>query len=123
MVDIKWKVNKCCHQNHFCIPVNITSLPDALNFYISPGNKVISHFVPLLVSCRPEHLVNSCVLCSPVGCYSNNVNRSTIYFQMSKIMSVAATIKLSSTYRSAHVFPGEKVWQLRRPNGLLTQRS
>ena len=23
MVDIKWKVNKCCHQNHFCIPVNI----------------------------------------------------------------------------------------------------
>ena len=26
-----------------------------------------SHFVPLLVSCRPEHLVNSCVLCSPVA--------------------------------------------------------
>ena len=67
MVDIKWKVNKCCHQNHFCIPVNIISLPDALNFYISPDTKVLSHFVPLLVSCRPEHLVNSCVLCSPVA--------------------------------------------------------
>ena len=38
MVDIKWKVNKCCHQNHFCIPVNIISLPDALNFYISSVN-------------------------------------------------------------------------------------
>ena len=32
MVGIKGKVNKCCHQNHFCIPVNIISLPDALNF-------------------------------------------------------------------------------------------
>ena len=63
MVDIKWKVNKCCHQNHFCIPVNIISLPDALNFYIQPDSKVLAHFVPLLVSCRPEHLVNSCVLC------------------------------------------------------------
>ena len=31
------------------------------NFYISPDTKVLSHFVPLLVSCRPEHLVNSCV--------------------------------------------------------------
>ena len=62
MVDIKWKVNKCCHQNHFCIPVNIISLPDALNFYISPDTKVLSHFVPLLVSCRPEHLVHSCFL-------------------------------------------------------------
>ena len=40
MVDIKWKVNKCCHQNHFCIPVNIISLPDALNFYISSVNTV-----------------------------------------------------------------------------------
>ena len=67
MVDIKWKVNKCCHQNHFCIPVNIISLPDALNFYISPDTKVLSHFVPLLVSCRPEHFVNSCVLCSPLA--------------------------------------------------------
>ena len=56
MVDIKWKVNKCCHQNHFCIPVNIISLPDALNFYISPATKVLSHCVPLLVSCCPEHL-------------------------------------------------------------------
>ena len=56
MVDIKWKVNKCCHQNHFCIPVNIISLPDALNFYISPATRALSHFVPLLVSCRPEHL-------------------------------------------------------------------
>ena len=28
-------------------------------------------------------------------------------------MSVATTIKLSRTYRSAHVFPGEEVWQLR----------
>ena len=67
MVDIKWKVNKCCHQNHFCIPVNIISLSDALNFYILPDTKVLSHFVPLLVSCRPEHLVNLCVLCSPVA--------------------------------------------------------
>ena len=41
MVDIKWKVNKCCHQNHFCIPVNIISLPDALNFYISPDTKAV----------------------------------------------------------------------------------
>ena len=67
MVDIKWKVNKCCHQNHFCMPVNITGFPDALKFYISPDTKVLSHFVLLLVSCRPEHLVNSCVLCSPVA--------------------------------------------------------
>ena len=70
MVDITWKVNKCCHQTHFCIPVNIIdiiSLPDGLNFYISPDTKVLSHFFPLLVSCRPENLVNSCVLCSPVA--------------------------------------------------------
>ena len=67
MVDIKWNVNKCCHLNHFCIPVNIISLPDALTFYISPDTKVLSHFVLLLVSCRPEHLVNSCVLCSSVA--------------------------------------------------------
>ena len=116
MVDIKWKVNKCCHQNHFCIPVNIISLPDALNFYISPDTKVLSHFVPLLVSCRPEHLVNSCVLCSPVAQMVqlvSNSSLSTIYFQISKIMSVATTIKLRRTYRSAHVFPGEEVWQLR----------
>ena len=90
MVDIKWKVNKCCHQNHFCIPVNIISLPDALNFYISPDTKVLSHFVPLLVSCRPEHLVNSCVLCSPVAqmvqLVSNSI-LSTIYFQITKVMS------------------------------------
>ena len=70
MVDIKWKVNKCCHQNHFCIPVNIISLPDALNFYISP--------VPLLVSCRPELLVNSCVLCSPVAQMVQLVSNSSL---------------------------------------------
>lgn len=29
--------------------------------------KVLSQFVPLLVSCRPEHLVISCFLCSPVA--------------------------------------------------------
>ena len=63
MVHFKWKVNKCCHQNHFCMPVNIIGLPDALNFYISPDTKVLSHFGPLLVSCRPD----SCVLCSPVA--------------------------------------------------------
>ena len=116
MVDIKWKVNKCCHQNHFCIPVNIISLPDPLYFYISPDTKVLSHFVPLLVSCRPEHLVNSCVLCSPVAQMVqlvSNSSLSTIYFQISKIMSVATTIKLRRTYRSAHVFPGEEVWQIR----------
>ena len=45
MVDIKWKVNKRCHQNHFCMPVNITGFPDALKFYISPDTKVLSHFV------------------------------------------------------------------------------
>ena len=28
-------------------------------------------------------------------------------------MSVATTIKLRRTYRSAHVFPGEEVWQIR----------
>ena len=28
-------------------------------------------------------------------------------------MSVATTTKLNRTYRSAHVFPGEEVWQLR----------
>ena len=67
MVYIKCKVNKCCHQNHFCMPVNIIGLPDALNFYISPDTKVLSYFVLLLVSCRPEHLVNSWVLCSPVA--------------------------------------------------------
>ena len=49
------------------MPVNIIGLPDALNFYISPDTEVLSHFVPLLVSCRPEHLVNSCALCSPVA--------------------------------------------------------
>ena len=63
MVDIKWKVNKCCHQNHFYPPVNIIRLPDALNFYLLPDTEVLSYFVPLLVSCRPEHLVNS-VFCA-----------------------------------------------------------
>ena len=53
------------------------------------------------------------LLLSLVGCYSSNFNRSTIYFQISKIMLVATTIKLNRTYRSAHVFPGEEVWQLR----------
>ena len=43
------------------------SLPDALNFYISPDTKVLSHFVPLLVNCRPERLVNSSLLCIPVA--------------------------------------------------------
>ena len=62
MEDVKWKV-----KNHFRMPVNIISLPDALNFYISPDTKILSHFVPLLVSCHPEHLVNSCVLRSPVA--------------------------------------------------------
>ena len=64
MVDIKWKVNKCCHQNHFCMPVNIIGLPDALNFYISPDTKVLSH------------LVNSCVLCSPVAQMVQLVSKS-----------------------------------------------
>ena len=43
----------------------------------------------------------------------SNSSLPTIYFQISKIMSVATTIKLSRTYRSAYVFPGEEVWQLR----------
>ena len=78
MVDIKWKVNKCCHQNHFCIPVNINGFPDALNFYISPDTKGLSRFVPLLVSCRPEHLVNSCVLCSLVAQMAQLVSNSSL---------------------------------------------
>ena len=77
-VHFKWKVDKCCHQNHFCMPVNIIGLPDALNFYISPDTKVLSHFVPLLVSCRPEHLVNSCVLCSPVAQMVQLVSNSSL---------------------------------------------
>ena len=58
--------------------MNIISLPDALNFYISPDTKVLSHFVPLLVSCRPEHLVNSCVLCSPVAQMAQLVSNSSL---------------------------------------------
>ena len=87
MVDIKWKVNKCCHQNHFCIPVNIISLPDALNFYISP--------VPLLVSCRPELLVNSCVLCSPVAQMVqlvSNISLSSVLINHRDISEVISVI-------------------------------
>ena len=40
--------------------------------------KVLSHFVPLLVSCRPEHLVNSCVLCSPVAQMVQLVSNSSL---------------------------------------------
>ena len=78
MVDIKGKVNKCCYQNHFSIPFNIIGLPDALNLYISPDAKVLSRFVPLLGSCRPEHLVNSCVLCSPVAQMVQLVSNSSL---------------------------------------------
>ena len=59
-------------------PMNIISLPDALNFYISPDTKVLSHFVPLLVSCRPKHLVNSCVLCSLVAQMVQLVSSSSL---------------------------------------------
>ena len=69
MVYIKRKVNKCCHQNHFCI---------LLTVYISPDTKILSHFAPLLVSCRPEHLVNSCVLCSPVAQMVQLVSNSSL---------------------------------------------
>ena len=61
-----------------CIPVNMISLPDALNFHVSPDIKVLSHFVPLLVSCRLEHLVNSCVLCSPVAQMVQLVSNSSL---------------------------------------------
>ena len=61
--------------------MNIISLPDALNFYISPDTKVLSHFVPLLVSCRPEHLVNSCVLCSPVAQMAQLVSNSSLSYR------------------------------------------
>ena len=57
---------------------NIISLLDALNFYISPDGKVLSHFVPLLVGCRPEHLVNSCVLCSPAAQMVQLVSNSSL---------------------------------------------
>ena len=60
------------------MPANIIGLPDALNFYISPDTKVLSHFVPLLVSCRSEHLVNSCVLCSPVAQMVQLVSNSSL---------------------------------------------
>ena len=75
MVHFKWKVDKCCHQNHFCMPVNIIGLHDALNFYISPDTKVLCHFVLLLVSCRPEL---SCVLCSPVAQMIHLVSNSSL---------------------------------------------
>ena len=78
IVHFKWKVNKCCHQNHFCMPVNIIGLPDALHFYISPDTKVLSHFVPLLLSCRPKNLVNSFVLCSPVARMVQLVSNSSL---------------------------------------------
>ena len=39
---------------------------------------VLSHFVPLLVSCCPEHLDNSCVLCSPVARMVQLVSNSSL---------------------------------------------
>ena len=93
MVDIKWKVDKCCPPNHFCIPVNIISLPDALNFYISPGTKVLSHFVPLLVICRPKHLVNSCVLCSPVAQMVQLVPNSSLSLVLINLRDISVTGK------------------------------
>ena len=67
MVDIKCKKLTNVATKITCIPVCIISLPVPPNFYISPDTKVLSHFVPLLVSCRPEYLVNSWVLRSPVA--------------------------------------------------------
>ena len=64
------------------MPVNIIGLPDALNFYISPDTKAISHFVSLLVSCRPEHLVNSCVLCSPVAQMIHYLCQTAVYLAL-----------------------------------------
>ena len=81
MVDIKWKVNKCCHQNHFCIPVNIISLPDALYFYISPDTKVLSHFVPLLVSRHPEHFWLIHVFCAVQWHKWYNLCQTAVYQQ------------------------------------------
>ena len=68
--------------------------------------------IPYYFHCNISRYLHKLLLLL-VGCYSNNINWSTIYFQISKIMSVATTIKLSRTYPSAHVFPGEEVWQLR----------
>ena len=47
-------------------------------YHILPDTKVLSHFVPLLVSCRPEHLVNSCVLYNPVAQMVQLVSNSSL---------------------------------------------
>ena len=73
----------------------------------------------LSISCTVAHWTSMNFTVIPIDIcwsycrYSNNVNRSRIYFQISKIMSVETTIRLSRTCRWAHFFPGEEVWQLR----------
>lgn len=76
MVDNKWKVNKINVATKITFAyVKKISLPDALNFHISPDTKVLSHFVPLLVSCRPVHLVNSRVLgTNGTTCFTQQLN-------------------------------------------------
>ena len=69
------------------------SLPDALNFYVSPDTKVLSHFVPLLVSCRSEHLVNSCVLCSPVAQMVQLVSNSSLSLVLIKHRDISVISK------------------------------
>ena len=76
-----------------CIPVNMISLPDALNFHVSPDIKVLSHFVPLLVSCRLEHLVNSCVLCSPVAQMVQLVSNSSLSLVLIKHRDISVISK------------------------------
>ena len=70
MVYIKWKVNQRLPPKSL--------LYVRLTVYISPDTKVLSHFVPSLVSCRPEHLVNSCVLCSPEAQMIQLVSNSSL---------------------------------------------
>ena len=101
--------------------MNIISLPDALNFYISPDTKVLSHFVPLLVSCRPEHLVNSCVLCSPVAQMAQLVSNSSLSLALinhSPRSGGAASIEcwraIFSTSCYPHIVPMMNRWLVKR---------
>ena len=101
--------------------MNIISLPDALNFYISPDTKVLSHFVPLLVSCRPEHLVNSCVLCSPVAQMAQLVSNSSLSLLLinhSPLSGGAASIEcwraIFSTSCYPHIVPMMNRWLVKR---------
>ena len=60
-------------------------------------------------------------ICTSYCCYWSVVIQTMskdqqFTFKSAKILSVATTIKLSRTYRSAHVFLGEEVWQISVPS-------